>query len=125
MANAKRPFLNLLMGFFVLLLLGACQENTPTNGQSIGTGLVGFDPNMIENQRAACEQRGGRFGKGGLSGAFVCYEETRDANQICTTARDCDGLCLARSRTCSPVTPFFGCHEVIGSSGQRSTICIE
>lgn len=89
------------------------------------TGLAGYDPHLIENQRAACEARGGRFGKGGLSGSFVCYEETRDANQHCTTGADCQGLCLARSQTCTPVTPFFGCHEILGQLGGRATICID
>jgi hypothetical protein len=112
--------MKILLAFAAVLLLAGC----PAKPTPPDTGLAGFDPHLIENQRAICEDRGGRFGKGGLSGGFVCYQETRDANQSCSTKSDCEGLCLARSRTCSPVIPFLGCHEVIGVSGRRSTICI-
>ena len=103
-----------------LLVLAACQIEPDVQD----TGLAGYDPNLIENQRAACEARGGRFGAGGAEGSFVCYENTRDANQSCSSGLDCEGLCLARSQTCSPVKPFFGCHEVLSNSGARSTVCL-
>ena len=104
-----------------LLLISACQhEQEPPD-----TGLAGYDPDLIEKQRAQCEAKGGRFGKGGLGGSFVCYENTRDANKSCRSGLDCEGLCLARSRTCSPVKPFFGCHDILSDSGLRSTLCID
>lgn len=36
----------------------------------------------------------------------------------------CRGLCLADSRTCSAVRPFFGCHER-DENGQIQVICID
>ena len=111
-------FYAVLCGFFALV---ACDPAT----KAPDTGLAGFDPNLVENQRVACEKSGGRFGKGGLSGVFVCYQETGEANKSCSSANDCTGYCLARSRTCAPVTPMFGCQEVLGGFGASSTLCLE
>ena len=110
-----------LISIGLFLVLAACQHEV----EPPDFGLAGFDPHMIENQTEACVQRGGRFGQGATEGTFVCYENTADANKQCTASSDCDGLCLARSGTCSPITPFFGCHEVLGRLGARSTLCIE
>lgn len=89
------------------------------------TGLAGYDPNLIKNAEAACIEDGGRFGKGGLGGSFICYQNMKDANQYCTSASDCEGVCLARSNTCSPVKPLFGCNEVLTRMGARTTLCLE
>lgn len=104
-----------------MVVLAACQQEEPLPE----TGLAGYDPHLIENQSAACEKRGGRFAQGGLSGNFVCYETTKDANNRCSNATDCEGLCLARSRTCTPVKPLYGCHDVLTIAGTVSTLCIE
>lgn len=103
-----------------LVLLAACPAPEPVPD----FGLAGFDPDMVENRRTACEARGGRFGAGGLSGAFVCFENTSDANKSCTSGKQCESICLARSGTCAPSKPMFGCNEVFGNSGIRSTVCI-
>lgn len=107
--------------FAVLLVLAGCQQDEPAPD----TGLAGYDPDNLQIQRDACIKRGGRFGKGGLSGSFVCYENTRDANQRCAKDSDCEGFCLARSRSCAPVKPFFGCNDVLTNSGALTTVCIE
>lgn len=104
----------------LVLVLAACQ---PQPSAPIAAGT--FGPDLVERQKALCESRGGRWGRGGGLGTSVCYETPRTANQPCATAQDCDGLCLARSRTCAPVRPFFGCHEVFTASGTRATQCIE
>ncbi len=112
-----------LMTVLVLsVLLAGCQEDT----SDTGAGAAASDlPVALAPQRAACEKDGGRWGSVPGRDAFACYRITRDANKTCETERDCEGLCLARSRTCSPQTPFFGCHEVLSSSGVRQTLCIE
>ena len=107
----------------ILVLCGfllACQQQNA----SVDTGLEGYDPHQVDIQRAACVKHGGRFGAGGLSGSYVCYEPTRDANKRCSSASDCDGMCLARSRTCTPVKPLFGCNEVLTISGRVTKVCI-
>ncbi len=104
------------------VLLAGCQED---GSDAEADAAVAEIPNILAPQRAACEKDGGRWGKVPGRESFACYRVTRDANKPCATERDCEGLCLARSRTCSPQTPFFGCHEVLSSSGVRQTLCIE
>jgi hypothetical protein len=102
------------------LVLASCRS------EDAGTVAPGtFDPNLATRLKSECEAEGGRWGVGGKSGAFVCYRMTPDANQFCASDGDCEGLCLARSRTCAPVTPFFGCHEVLNSDGVPQTLCID
>jgi hypothetical protein len=101
----------------VLLALTACREETgalPPAGES-----------KVAAQQAACVEDGGRWGESGRPGIFVCYRPTRDANTACTKDGDCQGFCLARSRTCAPVTPLYGCNDVLGATGARSTVCVQ
>jgi len=106
----------------IVLVLGvtACQPEP----EPLDSGLKGFDPNLIEREKAACADRGGRWGQGGGGGRFVCYTDTRDAGRSCTSSNDCEGLCLARSASCAPVTPLFGCNDVLTGGGQ-ATICVD
>ena len=112
-----RSFLIML----ALLALTGCKQEPP----KLESGLEGYDPHLVETARAACLKKGGRFGAGGLGSGLLCYENTRDANKSCSKAGDCEGLCLARSKTCAPVKPLFGCNEVLTDSGRASTICID
>jgi hypothetical protein len=76
--------------------------------------------------RAACEEEGGRFGRAPGGGeARICFRTPRDANAPCRTGADCEGACLARSRTCAPVLPLLGCNDVILSNGMRATECVQ
>jgi len=101
-----------MRGFALLLplaLLGTCSEPDeapPAPGPST--------PEAFAAQEAACLSRGGRFApiRDGSS-VKLCFIQPADANQSCSVASDCEGACLARSRTCSPVIPLIGCHEVM------------
>jgi hypothetical protein len=73
----------------------------------------------------ACEKGGGRFVKAGQSASLTCVRPTRDGGKRCSKAGDCKGVCLARSGTCSPFTPVFGCQEILQEDGLRITECIE
>lgn len=109
-----------MTAIMVSVLLAGCQEDVADD--------AGTDPNIpsaLAPQRAACEKDGGRWGKIAGRDAFICYRTTSDANKSCSSKRDCEGLCLARSRTCAPQTPLLGCNEVLSSSGIRQTLCIE
>ncbi|TYB84508.1 hypothetical protein [Oceaniovalibus sp. ACAM 378] len=109
------------LALVLMIGLGSCQgDSAPPD-----TGLKGYDPRAIEREQAACTARGGRWGQGGIGGRFACYTDTRDGGRICRAAGDCEGLCLARSQSCAPVTPLFGCNEVLTQSGQAATICID
>lgn len=77
---------------------------------------------MLARQRAACTSDGGRFMPRGAE-AYACVYQTSDAGRQCDEASDCESACLARSRTCAPMQPIFGCQEVFTSAGQRETVC--
>ena len=73
----------------------------------------------------ACERRGGRWATAGKAGSKACVNPTRDGGQQCTRETDCDGLCLARSGSCAPVKPMFGCNDILQADGRRVTLCID
>lgn len=102
------------------VLLSGCQEDS-AEADAAAAGI----PSALAPQRAACEDDGGRWGKVPGRDSFTCFRITSDANKPCSSERDCEGVCLARSRTCAPQIPFFGCHEVLSSSGVRQTLCTE
>lgn len=73
----------------------------------------------------ACEAKGGKWGKAGATTAMTCFKPTRDAGKSCRRESDCSTLCLARSRSCAPVTPLFGCHPVLQNDGREVTLCTD
>jgi hypothetical protein len=77
------------------------------------------------DQQRACEKKGGKWAKTGKGNFRICVYETKDANKQCTRESDCDGVCLARSGTCSPFKPLIGCNEILQDNGARVTLCIE
>ncbi len=106
----------LIIGLF---LLTACLED----GQAAREPEFIF-PDLLSEQRMACERDGGRWGASPAGGS-TCYRNLSDAGKQCTGEKDCQGVCLARSGTCSPVSPLFGCHEVLSNTGMVQTLCLE
>jgi hypothetical protein len=83
-------------------------------------------PDVLAPARAACEAEGGIFGRApGGAEARICFRRPEDANTPCRTGAECEGACLARSRTCAPIIPLLGCNEVILSGGRVATECIQ
>lgn len=76
-------------------------------------------------EQLACERRGGTWASAGKEGVKACVRRTRDGGKSCTSGLQCQGDCLARSGTCSPITPLFGCNEILQDNGARVTMCIE
>lgn len=74
-------------------------------------------------EQRSCERGGGRWMRAGETGLMTCLRSTRDAGRQCRRSSDCQGDCLARSGTCAPVTPLFGCHEILQDNGARVTLC--
>lgn len=99
-----------------LTALAACVEEPA--GPGPGTALT-------EAERADCLDHGGKPGRGGMLGNEVCYRPTPDAGKSCTKASQCSGHCQADSRTCSPVTPQFGCFEFLDETGQKVGLCVD
>jgi hypothetical protein len=105
-------------------LLAACDEvASDTAGDSARADAP--IPDIMANQREACEASGGRWGRKPNGIVFTCIRALSDANTQCSRETDCEGFCLARSRTCSPFEPLYGCHQVLSPSGFPQTVCVE
>lgn len=81
-------------------------------------------PQVMTPEEQACFEKGGLWGAVG-SGGTACMYPTRDAGKQCRKESDCDGYCLARSGTCAPYTPMFGCNEIVQDDGVVVTLCID
>lgn len=72
---------------------------------------------------ARCEQAGGQMVRGMIG--EMCAMPTPDAGQACTSSSDCSSsMCLAETRSCAPITPMFGCIELLEDDGPV-TLCID
>ena len=100
-------------------------------GQSIAEEAPALAPVATKPEVAkikaqiTCEKRGGHWGNAGKSRLKTCIKRTKDAGKQCRKQGDCDSVCLARSGTCAPVKPLFGCNEVLQKDGSRVTLCID
>lgn len=72
-----------------------------------------------------CQSKGGQWANVGQSGLHACILPTGDGGKQCRAKTDCKGECLARSGTCSPIAPLFGCNEILTEGGLRVTQCID
>ncbi|SEN60799.1 hypothetical protein SAMN04488103_10668 [Gemmobacter aquatilis] len=77
------------------------------------------------DSQLACEAKGGSWASAGGGQARTCVFRTRDAGKSCRKQSDCEGLCLARSRSCAPVRPLFGCNDILQADGRQVTLCID
>lgn len=73
----------------------------------------------------ACEKKRGKWSKVGKGELRACIFQTRDSGKSCTRESDCEGVCLARSGTCSPYKPLYGCNDILQDDGQRVTLCLD
>jgi len=71
------------------------------------------------------ECAGGRIVHGGMSGLPLCVRPTGDAGQSCTQISDCEGYCLAKTNSCAPEAPMYGCFEVLLAPGDPVTVCLD
>lgn len=83
-----------------------------------------IDPALLTPEAVACKRRGGMWSRIGEGNARACIKRTRDAGKRCDADRDCQGVCLARSGTCAPVDPLFGCNDVLQDDGRRMNLCL-
>lgn len=72
----------------------------------------------------ACERRKGIWEKAASGAAFFCQMPTGDGGKQCRKSTDCEGYCLARSGTCAPISPMFGCQDILNEDGRMLTECI-
>lgn len=81
-------------------------------------------PKADKAARLACETDGGSYRQGGILQDWICFKPTIDAGKSCNADSDCTGMCMADSKTCSTITPLFGCHSII-EDGETVEICID
>jgi len=79
----------------------------------------------LSPEALACKAQGGFWGRVGDTAAYTCFRQTRDAGKSCRRQTDCETECLARSRTCAPITPLFGCNPVLQADGREVNLCID
>ncbi|MFV0335626.1 MAG: hypothetical protein ACK5JR_16330 [Tropicimonas sp.] len=104
-----------------LVALGGCKLPARAPAPTAPEGTAAF----VAQQRAICERRGGSFGRSPGKVTQVCFITPKDAGKACSQGSDCEGHCLARSRSCAPVTPLFGCNEVLLEGGLAATVCLD
>lgn len=73
----------------------------------------------------ACEKKKGHWSKVGKGSARACVFQTRDGGKRCTKESQCEGVCLARSGTCAPVKPMYGCNDILQDNGARVSLCLD
>lgn len=97
----------------------------PDLGEPATDPAVATKPVPAKSEKQlACEKKKGRWvNTGGKT--HTCVFNTKDANKTCTRESQCEGVCLARSGTCSPIKPLLGCNEILQDDGARVTLCIE
>lgn len=82
-------------------------------------------PEPKSPEEIKCLKAGNAWASAGKSGAKACVKRTRDAGKACTKQTQCEGYCLARSRTCAPITPMFGCNDILQADGREATLCLD
>lgn len=95
------------------LLLGACMIGQP--GKQA--------PLSPDQAKARCERTDGRWG-GKQGQTMLCFHTPPDAGKACSKASDCSAGCLAKSRSCAPVTPLIGCQDLLDDDGRVVTQCV-
>lgn len=94
--------------------------------ETVETPAVDVPPPVPQSPaEAKCLKTGGVWATAGKGEAKACVKATRDGGKSCSRQTQCEGLCLARSATCAPITPLFGCNDVFEADGRRVTLCLE
>lgn len=101
-------------------------EAKPAAAAPVPDQTVPVDPvAQKSDEQIICEKRGGNWDSAGKSKFKTCIKVTRDSGKQCRKKGDCESECLARSNTCAPVKPLFGCNEILQKDGSRVTLCID
>lgn len=101
-------------------------EIAPTAPDPAAEPVVADKPKpLLSREASACLRQGGLWIHAGKSIAMACVKPTKDAGKQCHREQDCQGVCLARSMTCAPYDPLFGCNEILQKDGSRVTLCLD
>jgi hypothetical protein len=103
----------------------AAAEVSPEAAQPAQPAAEPAPPVVKSPAEIACEKLGGRLVRVGTGLATACQRVMRDAGKSCRRKSDCEGECLARSGTCAPLAPLFGCNDVLQDDGRQVSLCID
>lgn len=109
----------------VAVLVTACLPQQDDEAFISGPGANATNPSNFAAQQSACVRRGGEFREAGKLGLMTCFTTPKDAGKSCAKSSDCATECLARSRTCAPIQPLFGCNDLLDSAGRMVTLCVD
>ncbi|OYU39720.1 MAG: hypothetical protein CFE33_10165 [Pseudorhodobacter sp. PARRP1] len=87
--------------------------------------VVEEPPRVLAPEELACVKTGGQWTVAGKAGGMSCVRRMRDAGKSCRKKSDCEGDCLARSNSCAPIAPLFGCNDILQDNGVMVTLCID
>ncbi len=117
------------------IVLGACEEPPELSAEEQARmhsdeqiKIVASSQNMSEAEvrefYLQCVKEGGKGIIGGF-GQPSCEKTTADAGKSCSKESDCEGFCLAETKSCAPQNPLFGCYDVLTEAGTKATICVD
>ncbi|TMV35566.1 hypothetical protein FGG78_44445 [Thioclava sp. BHET1] len=98
------------------MALAACQPDSP-KPPPVG-------PARLDQARAQCAAKGGRFERASAKSGYFCFTTPKDAGKVCLRSSDCSTSCLAKSHTCAPVSPLIGCHMLLDAAGNQVNECL-
>ncbi len=114
-------------------LLFACEEESvenfpgemPSDEQmKIVSEQNGMSLDEVREFYENCAREGGKGIIGGF-GQPACEKSTPDAGQSCSKESDCEGFCMADTKTCAAQNPLFGCHDILTETGEKVAICVD
>lgn len=77
-----------------------------------------------EKENGKCLENGGNYEKMGMLQMYQCNMPAKDSGKTCSDSKECEGSCLAETKTCSENTINFGCIPIL-ENGEEVTICID
>lgn len=79
---------------------------------------------VLAQQKVECLEAGGRWGRGGILALQQCFPNYSDGGKSCNRDSDCQGMCMADTRSCSQ-TFSYGCLSYLNDEGKVEEICID
>lgn len=118
----EQPITPLDSGLIRTQTLAPLSQTPQTKPPTLPQAVI---PTPTSPEETACRVKGGQWGKAGKLAAMTCYISSKDAGKFCSKQSDCSSQCLARSKTCAPIWPIFGCSQVLQNDGSLVTLCID
>jgi len=75
-------------------------------------------------QKAQCLEAGGTWGRGGILALEQCFPHYSDAGKSCKRESDCQGMCMADTRSCA-ASFSYGCLSYLNNEGVAEEMCID